>query len=219
MNARAVGRKLPNPWGLHDMHGNVVEWCRDWYNPQYPGGTDPYVGTDFNNRVTARGGEWRIELRWSRSACRQNLLPAGRGATIGLRLSLQRGNTTQLPPSPTVRLAVISFENRGTSVAHARFGPALAGLVASDLAGFCRAGRPGTAVGAGSHAGIGIGTIGTGARQCRRQAKEIGKLCVDRHLRRHRTEAGGHRQSRSVSAELSGPSMAIVDDCSDSKRN
>lgn len=136
MRARAVGRKLPNPWGFYDMHGNVVEWCRDWYNPQYPGGTDPYVGTDFNNRVTARGGEWRIELRWSRSACRQSLLPSGGGATIGLRLSLQRGSTTRSSPSPTVRLAVVSFENRGRSVAHSRFGPALAGMVASDLAGF-----------------------------------------------------------------------------------
>lgn len=136
MNARAVGRKLPNPWGFYDMHGNVVEWCRDWYNPKYPGGSDPYVGTDFNNRVTARGGEWRIELRWSRSACRQNLLPAGRGATIGLRVSLQQGNTTEIAPSPTVRLAVISFENRGKSVAHSRFGTALAGMVASDLAQF-----------------------------------------------------------------------------------
>jgi len=74
-----VGQKLANPWGLYDLHGNVWEWCQDWFDT-YPGGmaVDPQGPATGSFRVI-RGGGWGdwLDFAWyCRSASRHGFYPA-----------------------------------------------------------------------------------------------------------------------------------------------
>jgi formylglycine-generating enzyme required for sulfatase activity len=83
-----VGQKKPNAWGLYDMHGNIMEWCEDWYG-QYPTGevTDPTGGQNGSLRVL-RGGQWNAGSGSCRSAGRGRIAPENRHSGFGIRVAM-----------------------------------------------------------------------------------------------------------------------------------
>jgi len=89
-----VGKKKPNAWKLFDMHGNVAEWCSDWYDKDYyrnSPSTDPQGPSSGDNRVR-RGGSWVFGAGSCRSAARYGGGEIGRvqGYHVGFRLVVEQ---------------------------------------------------------------------------------------------------------------------------------
>jgi formylglycine-generating enzyme required for sulfatase activity len=91
-----VGQKLPNPWGLYDMHGNVWEWCQDWWADNLPGGIalDPQGPSAGSDRVI-RGGSWGLYfdwfIPWSCRSANRHYGPVERLGLLGFRAVLAPG--------------------------------------------------------------------------------------------------------------------------------
>jgi len=85
-----VGSFAANPWGLHDMHGNVWEWVNDWYGGKYyqsSSSDNPTGPTSGSDRVV-RGVSWRDDPGNLRAALRGSQSPDGAGDDLGFRLVL-----------------------------------------------------------------------------------------------------------------------------------
>jgi formylglycine-generating enzyme required for sulfatase activity len=91
----SVGQKLPNPWGLYDMHGNVWEWCQDWWTDNLPGGIALDLrGPASGSLRVVRGGGWGGgfgDAWFCRSAARDRIVPDLRYGLIGFRAVLTPG--------------------------------------------------------------------------------------------------------------------------------
>ena len=93
---KAVGTKLPNPWGLYDMHGNVYEWCSDHWNGIYADAptedaalVDPeYISNNTGSHRVFRGGYWGGDAWICRSAFRNSAVPGSAGPYVGFRVAV-----------------------------------------------------------------------------------------------------------------------------------
>ncbi|HUU28172.1 MAG TPA: SUMF1/EgtB/PvdO family nonheme iron enzyme [archaeon] len=86
-----VGQKEANGWGLYDMHGNVFEWCNDWWFEDYSssGQVNP-AGPAAGTYRVLRGGCWYVEAEYCRAAARTNSGPSTKSDFIGFRV-VRRG--------------------------------------------------------------------------------------------------------------------------------
>ena len=106
-----VGQKKPNAWGLYDMHGNVYEWCLDWYGEDEPASsvTDP-TGPETGSTRLIRGGTWNEVATFCRSAFRNYTTPTASDSYIGFRVALAPTKDITIPLSDTVNLEMIWIE-------------------------------------------------------------------------------------------------------------
>ena len=82
---RPVGQKLPNPWGIFDLYGNVWEWCNDFYKVDYyqESPEKSPKGPEFGDNKVLRGGSWDSEANQCRSSYRYNEVPGYTDICIG----------------------------------------------------------------------------------------------------------------------------------------
>jgi formylglycine-generating enzyme required for sulfatase activity len=104
-----VGKTPANQWGLYDMHGNVEEWCMDWYGPYIGGWQSDPVGYDDGDFRVTRGGSHSTKIYYLRSANRIGALPEDKTWLTGFRVVMAETPSTKpfAKPALTAQLASV----------------------------------------------------------------------------------------------------------------
>ncbi len=120
--ASSVGQLLPNAFGLYDTHGNVGEWCMDWYDSRYyeSGPMSDPAGAAFGAERVLRGGSWLDNATACRSANRSSAPQDAEDFFTGFRLVRDTGaralesDTSTVFLSPDMSSTTIRVEDKGT---------------------------------------------------------------------------------------------------------